>query len=155
MERKLYRSKENKMIAGVCGGLAEYLNVDPTIVRVITALIGFLYGTGILIYIIAAILIPQRQGYSSDFYSSETHESGNHEQSFDSDFGHSDFGHAKEPLGMDPQKRNYILGGALVLFGLAFLLRAFFHWLDFKTIISVALIVIGAIVITNGRRRSF
>ena len=59
MEKKLYRNTQNKMIAGVCSGLGEYLNIDPTIVRLIWALIG-LTGAGILAYIIAAVIIPEK-----------------------------------------------------------------------------------------------
>ena len=59
MEKKLYRSNTNKVIAGVCGGLAEYLNIDPTIVRVIWALIA-LSGAGILAYLVCALIIPQQ-----------------------------------------------------------------------------------------------
>jgi phage shock protein C len=57
--KKLYRSSTNKMIAGVCGGVAEYINLDPTIVRLLWVLFGFMGGAGILAYIIAAIIIPQ------------------------------------------------------------------------------------------------
>ena len=59
MEKKLYRSTQNKMIAGVCAGLAEYLNIDPTIIRLIWALIG-LSGAGIVAYLVAAIIIPEK-----------------------------------------------------------------------------------------------
>ena len=59
MEKKLYRNTENKMIAGVCSGLAEYINIDPTIVRLIWALIA-LSGAGILAYLLAAIIIPEK-----------------------------------------------------------------------------------------------
>ena len=59
MEKKLYRNTKNKMIAGVCSGLAEYLNIDPTIVRLIWALIA-LGGAGIIAYLIAAIIIPEK-----------------------------------------------------------------------------------------------
>ena len=48
------------MIGGVCGGLAEYLNTDPTLVRLITILIVLLYGAGILAYLIAWIVIPEQ-----------------------------------------------------------------------------------------------
>jgi len=48
------------MICGVCGGLAEYLNVDPTLVRLATVLIACMAGSGILAYIIAAIIIPDQ-----------------------------------------------------------------------------------------------
>lgn len=57
MNKKLYRVDEGKMIAGVCGGLAEYLNIDPTIVRLIWALVG-LSGAGVLAYLVAALIIP-------------------------------------------------------------------------------------------------
>ncbi|HLR21143.1 MAG TPA: PspC domain-containing protein [Tissierellaceae bacterium] len=62
MEKKLYRSKTNKMIAGVCGGIGEYFNIDPTLVRLIWVLLSVpmaLFG-GVLAYIIAAIIIPIR-----------------------------------------------------------------------------------------------
>lgn len=57
MKKRLYRIDEGKKIAGVCGGLAEFLDIDPTVVRLIWALIG-LSGTGIVAYIIAALVIP-------------------------------------------------------------------------------------------------
>ena len=59
MDKKLYRSTQNRMIAGVCAGLAEYLNIDPTIVRVIWALVA-LSGAGILAYLVCALIIPEK-----------------------------------------------------------------------------------------------
>lgn len=58
MKRKLYRSSTNKKIFGVCGGLADYFNIDPTIIRLIWALLVFCAGTGFLAYIIAALVLP-------------------------------------------------------------------------------------------------
>ncbi len=58
--KKLYRSNRNKMICGVCGGIAEYFNIDPSIVRLIAAILAF-SGKGILIYFLAAIIIPMYQ----------------------------------------------------------------------------------------------
>lgn len=58
--KKLYRSEVNKMICGVCGGLAEYLNLDPTLIRLLWVLFCALGGSGILAYIVAAIIIPQQ-----------------------------------------------------------------------------------------------
>lgn len=59
MEKKrLYKSRKNKMIGGVCGGLAEYFNMDPTIVRVIAAILCLLKGLGILVYLIMCIVMP-------------------------------------------------------------------------------------------------
>lgn len=59
MEKKLYKSNQNKMIDGVCGGIAEYFGIDPTVVRLILALFSLMGGSGILAYIIAAVIIPR------------------------------------------------------------------------------------------------
>lgn len=57
--KKLYRSRTNKMICGVCGGFGEYLNIDATVVRVIWALLAFgSFGLCLLAYFIAAIIMP-------------------------------------------------------------------------------------------------
>ena len=58
MNKKLYKSKTNKMLEGVCGGIAEYFGIDPTIVRLAWVVFCALGGSGILAYIIAAIIIP-------------------------------------------------------------------------------------------------
>jgi phage shock protein C len=56
-QKKLYRSSTNKMICGVCQGVAEYINIDPTVVRLLWVIFGFT-GFGILAYIISAIIMP-------------------------------------------------------------------------------------------------
>ena len=60
MNKKLYKSNENKMIEGVCGGIAEFFGIDATLVRLGWVLFCALGGSGILAYIIAAIVIPRR-----------------------------------------------------------------------------------------------
>lgn len=57
--KKLYRSMNQKMIAGVCGGIAEYFNIDVTFVRIAFALLGFAYFSSLAVYIVLAIIIPQ------------------------------------------------------------------------------------------------
>lgn len=59
MNRKLYKSREHKTIAGVCGGLAEYFDIDVTIVRLIWVAFCLMGGSGILAYFIAALVIPE------------------------------------------------------------------------------------------------
>lgn len=56
--RKLYKSR-NRMLCGVCGGIGEYLNLDPTVIRLLWIIFSFVGGCGILAYIIAAIVIPE------------------------------------------------------------------------------------------------
>ncbi len=57
-KKRLYKSRKNKMIGGVCGGLAEYLNMDPTIVRIIAGVLCLIKGFGLLVYIVACIAMP-------------------------------------------------------------------------------------------------
>ena len=57
MERALRKSNEDRMIWGVCGGLAEYFEIDPSIIRILMVIFAFLGGPGILFYIIAAIVM--------------------------------------------------------------------------------------------------
>ena len=59
MEKRLYKSNKYKMIDGVCGGVAEYFNLDPTLVRLGWVVFCALGGSGILAHIIAAIIIPR------------------------------------------------------------------------------------------------
>lgn len=59
-KRKLYRIEEGKMVAGVCGGLAEYFGIDATIVRLLWVFLTLFVGSGILAYIIAMIIMPRK-----------------------------------------------------------------------------------------------
>ena len=61
MERKLYRAEEGKMVCGVCAGVAEYFGIDPTVVRLAWVLFCALGGSGVIAYVIAAIIMPRRQ----------------------------------------------------------------------------------------------
>jgi phage shock protein C len=63
MNKQLYKSNSNKMISGVCGGIAEYFNVDPTFVRLAWVLFLLVGGSGLLAYIVCAIVIPQNSNY--------------------------------------------------------------------------------------------
>lgn len=58
MDKKLYRVDNGKMLCGVCAGLAEYFNIDPTLVRLAWAIFACCGGAGILAYILAAIIMP-------------------------------------------------------------------------------------------------
>lgn len=65
--KKLYRSKSNRMLAGVCGGISETYNMDATVIRLIWVFVSLLLGFGLgglILYIIAAIIIPLDPGYT-------------------------------------------------------------------------------------------
>ena len=68
-KKKLYKSRKNKMVGGVCGGLAEYLNMDPTIVRIIAAVLCLVKGVGIFVYLVMCIVMPYDD---EDFSDDET-----------------------------------------------------------------------------------
>lgn len=63
MEKRLYKINEGKMIDGVCCGIAEYFNVDPTLIRLLWVLFSACAGSGILAYIVCAIVIPRKPEY--------------------------------------------------------------------------------------------
>ncbi len=61
--RKIYLSNNDKKIGGVCGGIAEFLGIDSTIIRIVWVLLGFVAGSSILVYIIAWLLMPRREPF--------------------------------------------------------------------------------------------
>jgi phage shock protein PspC (stress-responsive transcriptional regulator) len=62
-KKKLYKSTQDKKLCGVCGGIAEYLDVDSTLIRLALVAFVLLGGSGILAYIVAAIVMPDDPGY--------------------------------------------------------------------------------------------
>lgn len=63
MKKRLYKSSTNKVLCGVCGGIGEYFNIDPTLVRLAWIVFCALGGSGIVAYIIATIVIPQHSNF--------------------------------------------------------------------------------------------
>lgn len=63
MTKKLYKSRTDRKICGVCGGIAEYFGIDPTIVRLIWAIFILCLGTGFLAYFLAALVLPNQSDY--------------------------------------------------------------------------------------------
>ncbi len=59
-DKRLYRSESQRMLCGVCGGIAEYFNLDPTIVRLVWVVLGLMGFSGVLAYIIAAVIMPSQ-----------------------------------------------------------------------------------------------
>lgn len=60
MNKRICKNREKKMLCGVCAGLAEYFDIDPTIVRVLWAVISLGYGIGVLAYIVCAVVFPDK-----------------------------------------------------------------------------------------------
>ena len=56
--KRLVKSRRDKILFGVCGGIAEYLNMDPTVVRILWAALSLLLGCGVMLYIVCALIMP-------------------------------------------------------------------------------------------------
>lgn len=158
MERRLYRSQTDRMIWGVCGGLAKYFDIDPTIVRVIMVLLIFANGLGFLAYIILAIVVPV-EGPKPD-----TLESGRREDSEDiktipeepvNDQQSIQSGLTSETEQSAIVSRNrYFLGFVLIIVGIFFLLGNLggFWWWSWWFMWPLVIIAIGLLIIFTGRR---
>ena len=77
MRKRLYRSVNDRMVGGVCGGIAEYFNIDPTIVRLVWVLFALGGGSGLVAYIVACLVIPNPPHPSNGYDNDNFHDQGN------------------------------------------------------------------------------
>ena len=136
MEKRLYRSRRNKIFAGVCGGIAEYFDIDPTIIRLIFIVGLFSNGVGILAYLITLIIVPLPPEEAAD------HGEANGEETEVK----------KTSIQRVSEKKRYILGGILIFIGTAFFAEKYFRWFDFDYLWPVLLVIIGCLIIFEGRK---
>jgi len=129
--RRLYRSKSNKVIAGVCGGIAEYLNADATIIRIVVLLMTFFGGSGLILYVIAFFIMPEQSDASAS------------------------------PASPRPSAPAFALGAILIAVGALLLLDnldliSFRHWwhLGWDFALPAALILAGIFVLTRKKVKS-
>lgn len=133
MSKQLYRTNQNKVLAGVCGGIADYFEIDPTIVRIIWVLAIFA-GVGIVAYIVCWLIIPEKN-----------YEPFGSSNSFDAPA-------RKGESSYDKEKSKRTLGFALIIIGSLFMLDKFFRWFDMDIVIPLGIIAIGAFILFNTRR---
>ncbi|MDD4362837.1 MAG: PspC domain-containing protein [Atribacterota bacterium] len=130
--KKIYRSRKDYIIGGVCGGIADYFDIDPTLVRILAILIIFLGGVGLVAYVLAWIIIPP----NPDQLKEEKNDSSNIKND-----------NYEEIIKKDNNQKN-IWGGLLLIFlGLYFLLRNFFPRIILLKFWPVIFIIIGVILI--------
>ena len=160
MEKRLYRSRRDRMIWGVCGGLAEYLDIDPTIIRIIAVLLALASGAGIIAYIILAIVVPLESSEATEPKDviKENVEEIKETASQLGDEIRSTFvreeGESKETAKARHRGRN-ILGGILIVIGILFLLASFniFWWFRWTYLWPLILVAIGLLIILSARRK--
>ncbi len=160
MEKRLYRSRSDRMIWGVCGGLAKYFDMDPTIVRVIAVLSIFFGSLGIWAYIILAIIVPLENSKAAE-PKDTIKENVEEMKETASELGRElrstlagEEGESEEITKMRHRRRN-TLGIILVVLGIVFLLGSFnlFWWFRWSALWPLILVAIGALIIFSARKK--
>lgn len=144
MSETLYRSQTDRLIGGVCGGLAAYLRIDATIIRLLFVLFALGSGLGLIVYLILWAIVPE-EGHGaigdSDTIRANADEIGERMRTLGNDLGHT----LRDP---SPQTA-LILGATLVFLGMVFLIDAldlpWLRWFSFGNLWPLALIVLGAL----------
>ncbi|MEN8241597.1 MAG: PspC domain-containing protein [Chloroflexota bacterium] len=124
---KLYRSNNETMISGVCGGLGQYFGIDPTIVRIFFVFLAFYQFLGVWVYLVMAILLPiAPDGYGEEAVSS---------------------------VFQDGSQTTKIIGGGLIIMGIFAMLSninlQIFSWLRFENLWPVLLILFGVVLLVR------
>ncbi len=139
MARRLFRSAQNKMIGGVCGGLAEYFETDPSLIRIAAVALLFAGGVGLIAYIVGWIILPKADSMSQLAGSNSPDTVGT------------------KTSGTPEGSRfwsTYFPGLLLITIGTIFLLREMFYWINWDDIWPVILILAGAGIIIAGPWRN-
>jgi phage shock protein C len=136
VSKKLYRSRSNRVISGICGGLGEYLNIDPIIFRVVFVAMALAGGSGILIYLIGILVIPESPSTESV----------------------SQPGVNPNVINVGPQNwlsdRRNVIGAIIVVVGIVALLNQIsaFHWLRWDYFWPALIIILGVYLIFKNRK---
>ena len=137
--KRLYRSSDERMVAGVCGGLAEYFDVDPTIVRVAFVLLTIFDGAGLALYILMWIIVPERGEVKR--------ESGKSEKAAKAEPSVS----ASAPVSEMTEGRNRAFWGVvLVLLGGVLLVQQILPWkIDGSLLLPTVMVAVGLVVVAR------
>jgi phage shock protein C len=130
--KRLYRSRNDKMIAGVCGGIAEYFDIDPVIVRLVTVLLLFANGIGLIMYIIAWIFVPENPEQQSTKKTKA-------EKVF-------------KRIASHPRDGSVLLGMVLLVIGGLLLIKNLFSWFDFAYVWAFGLVILGIYMLMRRRK---
>jgi len=161
MERRLYRSKSDRMIWGVCGGLAKYFDMDSTVVRIIAVLL-LLVGVApaVIAYIIMAIVIPAEGSQTTqpkDTVKENVEEMKETAGEIGRELQSTLSGDKNESgdIAMTRQHRRNLFGIIIIIIGVLFLLSSLnlFSWLRWSYLWPVIIIVIGLSIIISTRKR--
>jgi phage shock protein C len=165
MRDRLYRSRNDRVLFGVAGGVADWLDVDPALVRIVFALLLFAGGIGFLLYIIMAIVVPEEPAYvgappmpgeSPAMPAAEPGAPPTAPAGYWVDDRAARRAARRAQRSESGGRGVVIFGAILIIVGAWFLLRRYVTWLDGDLLGPIVLIVIGALLLagalTRGRR---
>ncbi|NOU47251.1 MAG: PspC domain-containing protein [Bacteroidales bacterium] len=141
----LHRNQHQKVIAGVCSGLAESLKIDTVIVRLIFVLLAVVVGGGIFIYIVLWIVLPENPVYFPPQDAST--DKSNDKQTEEPLGQRPNFDFVAEPADSKKNRRQLILGVVFIGLGMVLLLPSFFDNIDFADLWPLALIIVGIVLL--------
>lgn len=147
MNKRLYRSRKDKMIAGVCGGLAEYFKIDPVILRVLIVVLTIGPGVGLLMYIILWIVVPEEPIFIKDNVQvpvNET-ETENSSNEFKSDRVFI------EPVKKKSRNKEMILAVIFITVGIFWLTENIFPFFTYEIWLPLILITIGLLILFSSQ----
>lgn len=144
--KKLFRSRRDKVIGGVCGGLGNYLGIDPVIIRVIFVISVLFHGFGLLPYVILWIIVPEEP----IIFPGESHQQpdGNASNADSNTSGIPD-----QIFSKSTDTGRLIAGIFLIGIGLLFLFHHYFYFINFRDIFPFGLIVLGVLLLLNSFKR--
>lgn len=139
MYKKIYRSRTDKVIGGICGGLGKYFEIDPVLIRVIFVLLAFFHGSGLIIYLILLIVIPQEP---LPFPGEEIEQEFQQEKSEEK---------SEASIIQTKDRTRQIFGIILLIIGSILLLQNLIPFFDFEIILPVILILIGIYILYRAK----
>ncbi|MHB0884469.1 MAG: PspC domain-containing protein [Bacillota bacterium] len=150
--RRLYRSRHERVIAGVAGGIAEYFNVDVTLIRLIWVVAIFAGGSGLIAYIVAALIIPEEPyGYVPE-PNGRTAENSEAAGSGTPTPGQPTTGHGHARPDRTTAGTTAVFGWVLLGLGLLFLLRNFIPWFSWGLFWPLILVGFGVYILYSATR---
>ena len=153
--QRLYRSKSDRMFAGVCGGLAKYFSVDSTLVRLVFVLMFFLGGVGVLLYFILWIIMPEEDRLTAspqETVQANVQDMANTAREAGNNLGQAVGSSSADAAQTAGRQGPIIFGIILVALGGLFLLQNLLH-INFGQLWPVILIVIGLAILLSALRR--
>ncbi len=159
MRERLYRSRKNRVFGGVAGGLAEYLNIDPVLARIIFVIVTFFNGLGLLLYVILWIVVPEEPLVAANFNQEpQTGEPqpGEEKTGSESSGEYSQTEQQYSQQDFAPKKTSgngrLISGVILIGIGVLFVAKNFFPFFHLVDLFPIILVAVGIALIFNAVR---